>query len=158
MPVLGNEASQIQGRVRAFDLPSVAHRKAFNEDLMQKRKAIQVQLRSMAHEMAENPGQHSDILGALQVARQQLNLPEFRNHRHAAEQLARRLAGGAGNQTSGAAPLPVFMGLLASRDAAGLEEVRREAIMDFWKTYLPLRGMKPEIYTDGPDAISAVMQ
>jgi hypothetical protein len=171
IPVTDDAEIDSPGHVLRFQLPT--EREVYDEDLRRVNRAAQKALEEISGQAMKEPSAHTDLLGALRVAFEELAelppgrkgvvvvLSDFiqddnqfdfkreRNLSHPAEAkaLAMRLAA---RSTRLMQNTPVFLGYLRSRDLGRLNRPRREAIREFWLAFLAGLGAKPQCATDGP--------
>jgi hypothetical protein len=148
-------------------------REPYDEDLRRFSGRIRNALEAMRRGAVKDPAQSTDILGALDVAAEevargtpgltrailtisdfiqddrQFNFktdPRLASPRRA-QRLAAKLAESAGPRFQG---VKVYLGYLASVDGRRLSTARREAIEVFWTAYLTQQGAEVEWAIDGP--------
>lgn len=169
IPITGDAANDAGGRILRLSAPT--ERETYDTDLRrfqeQARKQFAVWVASLDKHQSR-----TDILGALDAARQELALlPNGMNRKlvvvsdfleddgtynfvsagslagpaHARE-LAARLREQHGFRLQG---VPLCLGRLESSDFAPLSKQRKEAVSAFWKTYFAAGGDPAEIQFDG---------
>lgn len=178
IPITGDAYTETSGRVIRFDVPIA--RQAYDNDLREFRNKLKKSLNELKTESMANPGAHTDILGAVTLAQQ-----EFRFYRDSSKKslvilsdflqddaelnflkdkrLARKAAAqelaiqSAKSNQLDFRSVPVYLGLLRSKDYKGISRSRRDAIQQFWVEYFGSLGGKAIFATDGtavPDFIA----
>lgn len=174
IPITANAANDDQGRILRLAAPSA--RKAYDADLRRFREDAARQLSTWM--AALDPHQaHTDILGALNAARQEVDalpagtaarlivvsdfLEDDGTYRFASDAAlgtparARDLAGRLRDQEGfSVRGIPLCLGRLESVDFARLPPQREQAVDAFWETYLAGNGAIPEIDYDGTGALA----
>jgi hypothetical protein len=170
IPVTSDAATQSAGQVLRFRLST--KRAAYDADLQQVAQEVTEKLQALQDEAKTHPYQHSDILGALQQAAEEMAHGEgksvivvlsdlvhdtpsahFRSeirlqNEAAATPYATDLSQQKNLNLQGAR---AFVGLLRSKDWQGLSEPRRTALRTFWTAYLKRGGVSDvSLVTDGP--------
>lgn len=171
IPILGNADLESQGRVIRLTLPT--DRQAFDQDLRTFGSTLQKQLDELHAAAAAHPGERTDILGALWLAKEEFEidkpgtvkslviLSDFiqddgrLNFKTLVALSRSELARDFAIQTQENSPLTlpstrVFLGRLRSRDLGTLDQPRRDAIQEFWMQYFNLALCKVQVATDGP--------
>lgn len=169
IPITGNAANDAGGRI--LRLQALTNRKPYDADLRRFRDDAEKQVAAWVSSGRAEPDR-TDILGALDAARQQLtSLPTGNVQRlvivsdfieddgefnfvsdsslanpSLARRLASRLRAAHGFALHGTS---VCLGRLASLDYEHLSTGRRAAIATFWKAYLANDGSAPDIDFDG---------
>lgn len=170
IPITNDAEAGIEGRVLRFHAP--AEREAYDADLRRFRHQADKQLGAFANELLQSPVKRTDILGALDVARQEfeaaprgdrrtlivlsdfleddgscsfVNAPQLANKASAAR-FAQTLQEQHRFHLQDAA---VQFGGLEGDDLANLSPARREAVHAFWEEYFRAAGVKAEIRIDG---------
>lgn len=170
IPILGDEEADIQGRILRLRAP--VRRAPYDADLRRFRAEAAREYAAFASNLLAHPGQRTDILGALDVARQEFEAmpsPEMRKlivlsdfieddgrYRFTSDPnlatlagarwLAERLRRERGFALRG---VGVYLGALESSDFARLDTRRRRAVRAFWSEYFALAGEKTDIQCDG---------
>jgi len=120
-----------------------------------------------------SPGAHTDILGALQITSEEIQLAgtgrktvivllsdlmqdddqfDFKHDSHLKnEAMAVQFAATLHSPHLSLRGAPVFLGRLRSRDPALLSAGRRRAIQAFWRAFLNDTATQPVVAEDGPD-------
>jgi hypothetical protein len=171
IPINGDADVETPGHVLRFALP--AEREVYDEDLRRVNASVQGALKELTARAMNSPGSHTDIIGALRAASEELaGLPREQSKavlvlsdfiqddtrldfetdprlasKAAAEEFAAKLAKQEGHRFEN---VSVFLGYVRSRDLARLSYSRREAIQAFWLKYLGLIGAQTEMVIDGP--------
>jgi hypothetical protein len=170
IPITDNAAADIQGRVLRLRAPS--RREAYDADLRRFSTEAGRQYSAFAANFLAHPGMRTDILGALDVARQEIAgipdtdrrrlivLSDFfeddgryrfsldRNLKDAADAriLANCLASEHQFVLHGAR---IYLCTLESGDFARLEPSRQTAVRTFWSAYFARTGRHEEVQLDG---------
>jgi hypothetical protein len=170
MPVANDASGNLQGHILRFDVPN--EREPYDEDLKRFRKAVEKALSSLEAESTRMPATHTDILGTLTVASEELNRErnsrevmliifsdfleddrtfKFGSDKPLRETRAARLFAEdlAANKTTLSGTY-VFCGELRSREWLTLDNAHRAAVRKFWTAYLTAMGAKVSFATDGP--------
>jgi hypothetical protein len=170
IPITDNAAADIQGRVLRLRAPN--RREAYDADLHRFRAGAGSQFSAFAANLLAYPGQRSDILGALDVARQEFEaIPDPRQrelvvlsdfleddgtYRFASNPVlhdpddARRLAEYLQKSHSFTLHgVRIDLGGLESSDFAHLDAQRRPSVRAFWSAYFAASGQTAEIRSDG---------
>jgi len=170
IPITGDAEAETSGRVIRFDVPTV--RQAYDNDLRQFRNKLKKSLNELKASALASPGAHTDILGAVTLAQQEFKfnagrrkktlmiLSDFlqddtqlnflKDKRLATKAGARELAMQFARVNEiDLRGMPVYLGLLRSKDYKGLSRSRRDAIQEFWKEYFNSCGGKASLATDG---------
>jgi hypothetical protein len=171
IPITGDAENQSQGRVLRFVLPE--QREAYDQDLRRAVKNVRELLETTKAETLLKPGSRTDILGALHLAEEEMRLGRGSRNtiivilsdliqdddrldfetapalssRATARNLAMRLSRESDLHITG---VPVFAGLLRSRDLTRLHHERRQAIQEFWRQYITSLGATLASVVDGP--------
>jgi hypothetical protein len=174
IPITDNAAADIQVRVLRLQAPG--RRKAYDADLRRFRTETRQQLSAVSASLLAHPGRRPDILGALDVARQEFGiipgtdrrtlivvsdfLEDDRVYRLETDTAltdaedAARLASCIGRTrrfTSHA--VTIYLGRLESKDFARLDPQRQEAVRAFWAAYFGNSGERTEMRFDGTGMI-----
>lgn len=169
IPITDNAAAEIQGRVLRLRTPN--RREAYDTDLRRFRDDSDRRFSAFSADLLAHPGQRTDILGALDVARQEFDaipnsdrcrmivLSDFieddGTYRFAsrgptdpgnAERLAHQLVKEHGFNLHG---VRVYLGAVESNEFDCLGPQRLRAVQAFWRTYLAESRDRPEIHFDG---------
>lgn len=174
IPITGDAANDAGGRILRLSAPT--RREAYDADL--RRFEVSARKQFTAWVASLDPHQsRTDILGALDAARQELALlPKESNRRlivvsdfleddgtyrfvsadslaspMRTRQLAAHLREQHGFTLQG---VPLCLGRLESRDFASLSTQRKEAVQAFWAAYFAEKGETPEIHFDGTGMLS----
>src|SRR5258708_1357241 len=171
IPILGDAQAEASGRIIRFEVP--ANRQAYDSDLRGFRAKLKVSLEAMEAAAVAHPGAKTDILGTIALADQEFRSgPDtakrslvilsdliqedsevnFRRDKRLdnptpAKGFAEHIAKKDGLELRG---MPVYIGLLQSREYADLSRNRRAAIQAFWIAYFKSMNGKPSFATDGP--------
>jgi hypothetical protein len=171
IPILGDAQAEASGRILRFEVPT--NRQAYDSDLRHFAAKLRDSLEELKSSAMKHPGTKTDILGSISLAEQEFqsdsgfrkgllvvlsdfiqedNEINFMRDRRldsqpAAKEFAWQIARRDGLDLKG---MPVYLGLLRSREYAGLSRSRRAAIQAFWISYLKSLGGKPRFVTDGP--------
>jgi hypothetical protein len=170
IPITDNATADIQGRVLRLHAPM--RRSTYDADLRQFRSEAAQQYSSFAANLLMHPGQRTDILGALDVARQEIApiseaelrrliiLSDFleddgtyrfvSNWAMREPDSARRLAACLQKAHAFTAHgVRIDLGGLESSESAHLDAQRRKAVRAFWSAYFQASGEQSEIQLDG---------
>lgn len=170
IPITDDEAADIQGRVLRLDTP--ARREAYDADLRTFRDLAGREYAAFAANLLAHPGDRTDILGALDVARQELEAIPTTDRRRlvvlsdfleddeqkrfttdpdlATSARARRLAASLRREHGFAlTSVQVYLGALQSIDFAPLNLERQRAVQAFWSEYFAQAGKRTVIQFDG---------
>lgn len=169
IPITGNAANDAGGRILRLQAPAM--REPYDVDLHRFRDDAEKQVVAWDSSVRAEPDR-TDILGALDAARQELASLPTRNARRLvvvsdfleddgefdfvsdlslanpsrARRLASRLRTAHGFSLHGAS---LCLGRLSSLDYGNLPPERRAAVEAFWKAYLADDGLVPDIEIDG---------
>ncbi len=171
IPITGDAGNESQGHILRLTLAE--HREAYDQDLRRAALDLRRSLEETKAATRRNPGSHTDILGAVRLAAEEIRLagegrkttilvlsdliqddkqfdfksdPALKSETSAtllASQSARRL----GLSLQG---VPVFLGLVRSKDLGHLSPRRRLAIEAFWLGFLKDFRANPVLAEDGP--------
>jgi|SRR5579859_2887937 len=170
IPILGDAQAEVSGRIIRFQVPT--NRQAYDSDLHHFAVQLRSSLEDLKSSTMKHPAAKTDILGSISLAEQEFQADpsptkdsllvlsdfiyetdeiNFRRDKHlenkaAAEELAEQIAKREGLNLKG---VSVYLGLLGSREYAGLNRGRRVAIQAFWVRYFNALGSKPNFVTDG---------
>lgn len=159
IPITGNAMSETPGHVLRFTAPT--ERQAYDHDLAVFRQEAHQSIHAMQDTAFANPSKHTDILGALDVARQELETAPPSNAKSlivmsdfieddgtyrftldkelanttAAQKLAERLQHEHAFVLSG---VHISLSALQSKDLRSVSTQRQRAVMEFWKRYFAL--------------------
>lgn len=176
IPITGDTLTETQGKILRLRLPE--NRAAYDSDLTQLASEVEEKLKQMQSEATANPYQHSDIVGAAELAADELS-NEGGNVRkiivilsdliqddsrfnfntsmdlandQSAVVLAKKLS--ARRNKAELAGTTIYLGLLRSRDLKGMSNNRREAVQTFWQEYFKASGAESvSIAIDGPEKV-----
>ena len=170
IPITGDAEAETSGRVIRFEVPKV--RQAYDNDLRQFRNKLKKSLNELKASALANPGAHTDILGAITLAQQEFKfntgghtksliiLSDFLQDdtqlnflkdkrlatKAAAQDMAMQLAKAREVDLRG---MPVYLGLLRSKDYKKLDRGRRDAVQKFWLEYFVASGAETQWVIDG---------
>jgi hypothetical protein len=170
IPITNDEAADIQGRILRLQAP--VRREAYDADLRRFRADAGRQYAAFAADLLAHPGERTDILGALDVARQEFGAMPRSDRRRlivlsdfleddgqyrfttdadlATTAIARRLGERLRQQHDFALQnVHVRLGALESSDFARLDSARRSAVRAFWSEYFARTGERTDIEFDG---------
>ena len=171
IPILGDAQVEASGRILRFEVPN--NRQAYDSDLQHFAAKLRNSLQELKSSAMKHPGARTDILGSISLAEQEFqsdsgsrkgllvvlsdfiqedNEINFRRDRHlnsqtAAKEFAEQIAKRDSFDLGG---MPVYLGLLRSREYAGLDRSRRAGIQSFWISYFKSLNGKPRFASDGP--------
>jgi len=178
IPITGDARNQSQGRILRLTLSE--HREAYDQDLRRAASNLRRSLEETKAAAMRDPGARTDILGALRLAAEEMQLagqsrkttilllsdliqddsqfdfksdPALRNEASATP-FASASAHRAGLSLHG---VPIFFGLLRSKDLGCLSPRRRLAIEAFWLRFLRESGATPVLAEDGPGLLSTFL-
>src|SRR5437588_188807 len=179
IPTTGDTLTESQGTILRIHLPE--NRKVYDSDLAKLATEVEEKLKRMQAEATANPYQHSDILGAADLAAQELatekgnvhkvivilsdfiqddsrlnfnNSPDLANE-HAGVALAKKLST---NHREQFAETNVYLGLLRSKDLKKMPNPRREAMQTFWLEYFKTCSAQSVVMAiDGPGKIASAL-
>jgi len=156
IPITGDTLTESQGKILRIHLNE--NRQVYDADLTKLANEVEEQLKRMQTEATANPYQHSDILGAADLAAEELSnekgnvtkvivilsdliqddsrlnfntSPDLASDR-AAIGLVKKLSA---NRKDNFARTNVYLGLLRSIDLKKMPSARREAVQSFWREY-----------------------
>jgi hypothetical protein len=180
VPVTSDSATEAQGRVLRFGISE--RRAAYDSDLKNLAAEVDRAIGAMQSEAASRPATRSDIIGAINVAEEEIGRGQkserkvmivlsdmindtpasnFNTSPHlASDEVARRyaasLAEGRSRTLEGSR---VYLGLLRSSDLKKVPQARRNAIQSFWTEYLQRAGASSvSITTDGPSQVAEAIR
>jgi hypothetical protein len=171
IPITSDAQTEAQGRILRFTVPVT--REAYDQDLRRFNLQFHEQLQRLQADAKMHPGTGTDILGSLDVARQEIlaaspgeeniiavftdGIQEdgslnFKTDPALADETgARNLAAGLVKKYSFTlSGDKVFLGGLKSTELGQLPTTRRAAISVFWIEYFKLAGAPTRYATDGP--------
>lgn len=177
IPITDNEAADTQGRVLRLHAP--VRREAYDIDLRRFRYEAGRDYASFAASLLAHPGQRTDILGALDVARQEFEAIPASDRRRlivlsdfleddgryrfttdlslatatTARQFAERLKRERGFALTG---VHLYLGALGSEDFARLSPERQRTVRAFWSQYFAQAGKGAEIQLDGTGMVATL--
>lgn len=171
IPIVNDAEADSQGRILRYPLP--LERQPYDEDLRQLRSRVEVDLRAERAKADRHPGSKTDLLGAIELGRQEFHLhgserrvlivlsdliqddgilvlgkdPALRSVSES-RSLGRRLAG---RLKTGLVGTNVYLGRMQSKDFRALGHERRAAMCAFWQSYFEVLQAKVVFVNDGPD-------
>jgi hypothetical protein len=177
IPITDDEAADIQGRILRLQVPM--RREAYDADLRRFHDLAGREYAVFAANLLAHPGQRTDILGALDVARQEFKAIPTTDRRRlvvlsdfleddgryrftsdprlaktaTARQRATRLRREHGFTLAG---VEVYLGALESTDFARLGPERRRAVRSFWSEYFAQPGSRTEVQLDGTGMLATL--
>ncbi len=153
IPITGDAGNESQGRILRLFLAE--RREAYDQDLRRAAASLRHSLEETRAQTIRNPGAHTDILGALLIAAEEMRLaggqrpstililsdlvqddsqfdfkrdPALRN-----ESTAQTIALASAHRANLSLPgVPVFLGLLRSKDLERVSPLRRAALQASW--------------------------
>ena len=170
VPILGDAQAEASGRIIRFIVPT--NRQAYESDLRKFALTLRTALEELKFSAMKAPGARTDILGSISLAEQEIR-PDFGttkeivvilsdfiqddgevefvrdrrlDDRAAAEEFARQMAKKDKLDFGG---IPVYLGVLKSREFTGCSRNRRSAILGFWISYFTSLHAAPQYATDG---------
>jgi len=176
IPITGDAQAESSGRVIRFEVPTV--RQAYDNDLRDFRNKLKRALEEFKAAAIASPGAKTYILGAVTLAEQEFKfhagsskkslviLSDFiqddselnflRDARLASKAVAKEFAMQLARATAiDLRGVPIYLGLLRSKDYKGVGRNRREAIQQFWIEYFNSTGAKAELAVDGTGLLNA---
>jgi hypothetical protein len=170
IPITGDAQAESSGRVIRFEVPTV--RQAYDNDRRDFRSKLKRALEEFKAAAMASPGSRTDILGAVALAQQEFKfragsskkslviLSDFiqddselnflKDMRLASKAVAKEFAMQLAKATAiDLRGVPVYLGLLRSKDYKGVARNRREAIQQFWVEYVNSSGAQANFATDG---------
>lgn len=178
IPITGDALTESQGKILRIHLNE--DREVYDSDLANLAKEVEEKLKQMRSEAAANPYQHSDILGAADLAAEELaaekgnvrkvivilsdfiqddskfnfnSSPEMANDRVAVE-LAKKMSTSHAGKFAGAT---LYLGMLRSKDLKRMPNARRDAVHAFWQEYFKIGGAGMiSLAIDGPGKVATV--
>lgn len=179
IPITGDTLADSQGKILRVHLSET--RQVYDADLKTLGDQVRDKLRAMQTEVAANPFMHSDILGAVDLAAEELageqgnvrrvivvlsdfiqddskanfnTSPELANERTATN-LARKLSSQNTDRFAGAT---VYLGMLRSKDLRKMPNARRSAVQTFWREYFKLESAESVSFAiDGPGRVPTLL-
>ncbi len=179
IPITGDTLTESQGKILRIHLNE--NREVYDSDLTNLAKEVEEKLKRMQSEATANPYQHSDVLGAADLAAEELSTekgdvrklivilsdfiqddskfnfntsPYLANDRAAAD-LARKLLA---NRKDKFAGTTIYLGMLRSKDLKKMPNGRREAVQIFWREYFRNGGAGTiSLAIDGPGKLPAAL-
>lgn len=175
IPILGDAESESSGKIMRFEVPT--NRQAYDMDLRDFRKNLNISLEQMRAQATAHPGSKTDILGAISLAEQELNVQsdnsskflailsdfieedrqlDFRNNSALSSVVPRQnfATRQAEQQHIKLKNVQIYLGLLKSGEFAALATSRRNDIKDFWIQYFKAAGALPRFFDDGPGLLT----
>ena len=170
IPILGDAQAEASGRIIRFEVPT--NRQAYDSDLINFRATLTKSLEAMQADAAAHPGSKTDILGSIELAAQEFQAAadnsarllvilsdfiqedrdfDFRKDSRLKNQTDVQyfaLAQVESTRTRLKA-IPVYLGLLRSREYGALDLRRRAALQAFWIQYFIVAGAQPHFVFDG---------
>jgi len=177
IPITGDALNDAPGRILRFEVPS--NRAPYDTDLERFRKSASDQLTVLRATGLSHPESHTDILGSLTLAQEELAIDHHQRKPeiiilsdliHDADGIDffsdARLADAAHAQSFAATEAakcqptnlrgaPVFLGMLPSNDLRRMLRSRRDALSTFWRGYLEACGATPTQLSDGAGSLRA---
>lgn len=177
IPITDDEAADIQGRVLRLQAP--VRREAYDADLRRFRADAGREFAAFAANLLAHPGDRTDILGALDVARQEFDaIPSsdcrrlivlsdfieddgryrFTSDPNLASAVKARTLAAELRREHGLAltRVQVYLGALESTDLAPLGTERRSAMWSFWSEYFVQGGKRTDIQFDGTGMLAGL--
>ncbi|MGH9970762.1 MAG: hypothetical protein ACREBG_23630 [Pyrinomonadaceae bacterium] len=179
IPITGDTLTETQGKILRIHLNE--KREVYDSDLTNLAKDVQKRLEAIQSEATAHPYTHSDILGAADLAAEELEsekgdarkvliiLSDFiqddskfnfntsadlANERVATD-LAKKLSVQHAAEFAG---ITVYLGMLRSKDLKRMPNARRAAVQTFWREFFQRRGAKSVASAiDGPGKLPAML-
>lgn len=179
IPVTGDTLTEAQGKIIRIHLPE--KRAVYDSDLTDLIKEAQDKLERMQAEATAKPYLHSDILGAANLAAEELSTEKGNVRKvivilsdfiqddssynfNASPDLANDLSATALAKTLSAnhkvefAGTSLYLGMLRSKDLKKMAKPRREAVKTFWQEYFKQqRAEHVSLAIDGPGKIRTAL-
>lgn len=180
IPITGDTLTESQGKVLRIHLSET--RQVYDADLKTLGDQVRDKLRTMQTEVVANPFMHSDILGAADLAAEELageqgnvrrvivvlsdfiqddsqanfnTSPDLANDGTATD-FARKLAA---QHTAKFAGATVYLGMLRSKDLKKMPNARRSAVQTFWREYFKLESAQSVSFAiDGPGRVPTILE
>jgi hypothetical protein len=173
IPIAGSARTDVQGHIIRLQVPE--QRAAFDSDLVPFREEAHQEIAHLRNWAMSHPSAHTDILGTLQVAQQEVAggqlgdtklivLSDFieddgkwnfsTDQNLGSVVLALRLADS--TRCHGTSQFSsIFLGHVRSRDSEALSSSRWDAVEAFWGELLKLPNQQIRIHTDGIGSLTA---
>jgi hypothetical protein len=171
IPITGDAGNESQGRILRLTLAE--RREAYDQDLRRAASGLRHSLEATRAATIQDPGAHTDILGALRLAAEEMQLAggggktiililsdliqddakfNFKSDPALKRDASSRLLASTSARRAGLSfhGVPIFLGLLRSRDIAHVSPQRRLGIEAFWLEFLKDSGAAPVLAEDGP--------
>jgi hypothetical protein len=176
IPITGDAQAESSGRIIRFEVPTV--RQAYDNDLRDFRNKLKRSLEEFKAAALASPGSRTDILGAVPLAQQEFKfragtskkslviLSDFiqddselnflKDMRLVSKAVAKEFAMQSAKATAiDLRGVPVYLGLLRSKDYKGVTRSKREAIQQFWIEYFNSSGARTDLAVDGTGLLDA---
>jgi hypothetical protein len=176
IPIAGNARTDVQGHIVRLTAPN--QRAAYDNDLVTFRQEAHAEIARLRDWAISHPSAHTDILGTLQVAEQEVAERQAGNTRlivlsdfiedddkwnFATDEDLRavapalRLADHTGRHVK--SPFSsIFLGQVRSRDSEALPTSRLDAVEAFWDALLKQHNQQIRIQTDGIGSLTANLE
>ena len=179
IPITGDALTESQGKILRIHLPE--NREVYDADLVKLAGDVEKKLKEMQDEAIAKPYQHSDILGAVDLAAEELSTekgnvrtvvvilsdlihddarfnfntsPDFASESGAVG-LAKKLSTNRNDEFAGTA---LYLGMLRSKDLKRMPNARREAVQAFWREYFKSGGAGTvSLAIDGPGRLATIV-
>jgi len=179
IPITADTLAESQGKILRIHLNE--NREVYDSDLVNMIKDVEDKLKRMQAEVAVNPYQHSDILGAADLAAEELaaekgnvrkvililsdfiqddsnfnfnSSSEMANDRTAVD-LAKKISTTHAGKFAGAT---LYLGMLRSKDLKKMSNARRDAVQAFWREYFKSGGAgMVSLAIDGPGKVATIV-
>lgn len=179
IPITGDTLTESQGKILRIHLSE--KREVYDSDLTNLAKDVKERLERIQSEVIANPYQHSDIIGAAEIAAEELSTekgsvrkvivilsdfiqddsrfnfnasPDLANDRVAVD-LAKKLSA---THADRFVSITLYLGMLRSKDLKKMSNPRREAVQAFWKEYFKTGGAGTvSLVIDGPGKIPTIL-
>jgi len=179
IPITGDTLTESQGKILRIHLNE--NRQVYDSDLTNLASEVKEKLELMQAEAIANPYQHSDILGAADLAAEELSIEKGKVHKVivilsdfiqddsklnfntssdlandlSAIALAKELSDSHKDVFAGTS---LYLGMLRSKDLKKMAKPRREAVQIFWQEYFKQqRAEHVSVAIDGPGRIPTVL-
>jgi hypothetical protein len=170
IPILGDAQSEVSGRILRFEVPT--NRQAYDSDLRHFTDKLRNSMKELKSSTIKHPGSKTDILGSISLAEQEFQSAprssksllivlsdfiqddkelDFRKdgrlkNQSGAKEFARQIAT---RDNFDLRAMPVYLGLLRSREYTDLSRSRRSGIQEFWIGYFTSLNSAPKFASDG---------
>jgi hypothetical protein len=179
IPVTGNAGNETEGHILRITLAE--RRETYDQDLRRAAMDLRRSLEQTRTAVLQNPGSQTDILGAFRLASEEIRLAgegrkavilalsdfiqdddqfNFKTNPALKNAASAQVFGADLSRTDQLSlqGVPIFLGLLRSRDLGRMSPQRRNAIKTFWLSYLSTSGATPVLAEDGPGLLDTFLK